>query len=55
MLLIYTFMCMNYISKDNNSKFPKSPNPHSYLGNGVESGRTGLYCITTHGADFKKQ
>ena len=32
------------ISKDNNSKFPKSPNPYSYrgFGNGVESVRTVL-------------
>ena len=43
MLLIYMFMCM-LISKHNNSKFPKSPNPHSKcgFGNGVEFGRTVL-------------
>ena len=38
---MYVYVYDN-ISKDNNSKFPKSPNPHSYcgFGNGVESVQT---------------
>ena len=40
---LYVYVYYN-ISKDNNFKFPKSPNPHSYrgFGNGVELGRTAL-------------
>ena len=36
------------ISKDNNSKFSKLPNPHSKrgFGNGVESGQTVLHYYT---------